>query len=64
MKTYYVLVDRKIWDGDPEYDQLLGLMEDNPNVLLGTKIDGVTVLTPVIKTGVFYFRNCLSLLGN
>lgn len=45
MKTYYVLIDRKLWDGDPEYDQLIGLMEDNPNVLLDTKIDGVTVLT-------------------
>ena len=45
MKTYYVLIDRKIWDGNPEYDQLLGIIEDNPNVLLDTKIDGVTVLT-------------------
>ena len=45
MKTYYVLVERKLWDGDPEYDQLLGIIEDNPKVLLGTKIDGVTVLT-------------------
>lgn len=45
MKTYYVLIDRRQWDGDPEYDQLLGLIEDNPKVLLGTKIDGVTVLT-------------------
>lgn len=45
MKTYYVLVDRRQWDGDPEYDQLLGIIEDNPNVLLGTKIDGVMVLT-------------------
>lgn len=45
MKKHYVLVDRKQWDGDPEYDQLLGIIEDNPNVLLGTKIDGVTVLT-------------------
>lgn len=47
MKKRYVLVDRKIWDGDPEYDQLLGLIEDNPKVLLGTKIEGVTVLTEV-----------------
>lgn len=47
MKTYYVLLDRKQWDGDPEYDQLLGIIEDTPNVLLGTKIDGVTVLTEV-----------------
>lgn len=45
MKTYYVLIERKIWDGNPEYDQLLGIIEDNPNVLLDTKIDGVTVLT-------------------
>jgi hypothetical protein len=45
MKTYYVLLDRKKWDGNPEYDQLIGLMEDNPNVLLDTKINGVTVLT-------------------
>ena len=45
MKTYYVLIDHKIWDGNPEYDQLLGIIEDNPNVLLGTNIDGVTVLT-------------------
>ena len=45
MKTYYVLLDRKLWDGDPEYDQLIGTMEDYPKVLLDTKIDGVTVLT-------------------
>lgn len=45
MKKHYVLIDRKIWDGDPEYDQLLGIMEDNQNVLLDSKIDGVTVLT-------------------
>lgn len=45
MRTYYVLVDRKQWYGDPEYDQLIGIMEDNPKVLLDTKIDGVTVLT-------------------
>ena len=45
METYYVLIDRKLWDGDPEYDQLLGIIEDTPNVLLDTKIDGVTVLT-------------------
>lgn len=45
MKTYYVLVDRKQWDGSPEYDQLLGIIEDSPKVLLDTKIDGVTVLT-------------------
>lgn len=48
MKTYYVLIDRKIWDGDPEYDQLLGLVEDNPKVLLGTHIDGVTVLSELV----------------
>ncbi len=47
MKHYYVLIDRKQWDGDPEYYQLLGLIEDNPKVLLGTKIEGVTVLTEV-----------------
>jgi hypothetical protein len=47
MKTCYVLVDHIIWDGDPEYDQLLGLIEDSPKVLLGTKIEGVTVLTEV-----------------
>ena len=45
MKKRYVLVDRKIWDGDPEYDQLVGIIEDNPNVLLDTKIEGVMVLT-------------------
>lgn len=45
MKTYYVLLDRRQWDGNPEYDQLLGVVEDSPSVLLGTKIDGVTVLT-------------------
>ena len=48
MKTYYVLIDRKLWDGDPEYDQLLGIIEDNPKVLLDTKIDGVTVLTEAV----------------
>ena len=47
MKKHYVLVERKIWEGDPEYDQLLGIIEDNPKVLLGTKIDGVTVLAEV-----------------
>lgn len=47
MKTYYVLIDRKQWDGDPEYDQLLGIIEDTPKVLLSTNIDGVTVLTEV-----------------
>lgn len=47
MKMYCILVDRKVWDGDPEYDQLLGLIEDNPKVLLVTKIEGVTVLTEV-----------------
>lgn len=45
MKKHYVLIDRKQWDGDPEYDQLVGIIDDNPNVLLGTKIEGVTVLT-------------------
>ena len=48
MKTYYVLLDRKIWDGNPEYDQLIGIIEDNPNVLLDTKIDGVTVLSEAV----------------
>ena len=47
MKTYYVLIDRKKWDGNPEYDQLLGIIEDNHNVLLYTKIDGVMILTEV-----------------
>lgn len=45
MKKRYVLIDRKIWDGDAEYDQLLGIVEDNPKVLLDTKIEGVVVLT-------------------
>lgn len=45
MKTYYVLVEHKQWDGDPEYDQLLGIIEDTPKVLLDTKIEGVVVLT-------------------
>ena len=48
MKTYYVLIERKIWDGNPEYDQLLGIIEYNPNVLLDVKINGVTVLSEVI----------------
>lgn len=42
---YYVLLERRQWDSNPEYDQLIGIMEDNPSVLLDTKIDGVTVLT-------------------
>lgn len=45
MKKRYVLIDRKLWDGDAEYDQLLGIVEDNPKVLLDTKIEGVVVLT-------------------
>ena len=48
MKKHYVLAERKIWDGDPEYDQLLGIIEDNPKVLLDTKIDGVTVLSEAV----------------
>lgn len=49
MKTYYVLIDRKIWDGNPEYDQLVGLIEDNPEgVAFGGNITGVTVLTEAV----------------
>ena len=43
MKTYCLLVDRKVWDGDPEYDQLVGLIEDNPEGVVHTKMEGVTV---------------------
>lgn len=43
MKMYCILVDCKVWDGDPEYDQLVGLIESNPEGVAELKIAGVTV---------------------